>query len=143
MKSTFRHVGIVVNDIDVCLKFWLENFELDIHLDNLEITPFVDELLGLETAGLRTVKLSDQGGFILELLHFTNKNVHKEWVGDLATTGLTHIALNVLDLEKKVDLLVKKGYETLSSIKKSPDNKVKVVFVKGPENIMLELVQVI
>ena len=52
------------------------------------------------------MKLSDQGGFVLELLHFTNKNVHKEWVGDLATTGLTHIALNVLDLEKKVDLLI-------------------------------------
>jgi hypothetical protein len=29
----------------------------------------------------------------------------------------------------------------LSEIKTSPDNKVKVVFVRGPEGIMLELVQ--
>jgi hypothetical protein len=40
-----------------------------------------------------------------------------------------------------VNNLKKQNYLPLSDIKISPNKKVKVVFVKGPEAIMLELVQ--
>jgi hypothetical protein len=45
------------------------------------------------------------------------------------------------NLDKLVDILRKLDYQTLSDIKTSPNKKVKVVFVRGPEGIMLELVQ--
>jgi uncharacterized protein Yka (UPF0111/DUF47 family) len=67
--------------------------------------------------------------------------VNNSWSGDLKTTGLTHIALTIDNLEELVDNLSKQNYQMLSEIKTSPDNKVKVVFVRGPEGIMLELVQ--
>ena len=59
----------------------------------------------------------------------------------MKTTGLTHIALTVDNLDDLVDNLKKQNYKPLSDIKISPNKKVKVVFVKGPEAIMLELVQ--
>jgi hypothetical protein len=45
------------------------------------------------------------------------------------------------NLEESVDNLKKQNYQPLSEIKISPNKKVKVVFVRGPEGIMLELVQ--
>jgi hypothetical protein len=45
------------------------------------------------------------------------------------------------NLDDLVDNLEKQNYQQLSEIKLSPNKKVKVVFVKGPEAIMLELVQ--
>jgi hypothetical protein len=59
----------------------------------------------------------------------------------LKTTGLTHIALNVDNLEELVGNLKKLKYQTLSGIKTSPDQRVNVVFVKGPEALLLELVE--
>jgi hypothetical protein len=85
--------------------------------------------------------LIDSKGFIIELLKFDNYQVDNSWSGDLKTTGLTHIALNVDNLEKLVGNLNKLRYQTLSGIKTSPNRKVKVVFVKGPEALMLELVE--
>jgi hypothetical protein len=40
-----------------------------------------------------------------------------------------------------VDNLKKQNYQLMSEIKISPNGKVKVVFVKGPEGLMLELVE--
>jgi hypothetical protein len=67
--------------------------------------------------------------------------VDDSWSGDLKTTGLTHIALTVDNLDELVQNLKNQNCEPLSEIKLSPNKKVKVVFVKGPESIMLELVQ--
>jgi hypothetical protein len=45
------------------------------------------------------------------------------------------------NLDELVGNLKNQNYQTISEIKTSPNKKVKVVFVKGPEAIMLELVQ--
>jgi catechol 2,3-dioxygenase-like lactoylglutathione lyase family enzyme len=75
------------------------------------------------------------------LLKFENYQVENSWSRDLKTTGLTHIALTVDNLDQLVEILRNLDYQTLSDIKTSPNKKVNVVFVRGPEGIMLELVQ--
>jgi len=67
--------------------------------------------------------------------------VGNSWFGDLKTTGLTHIALTVDNLDELVDRLKKENYQTLSAVKTCPNKKVQVLFIRGPEAIMLELVQ--
>ncbi len=112
-----------------------------LHIEALEESPYIDELLAIKNPALKTVKLIDSKGFIIELLKFDNYQVGNSWSGDLKTTGLTHIALTVDNLDELVKVLVKNDYQTLSDIKVSPNGKVKVVFVKGPEGLMLELVE--
>jgi hypothetical protein len=85
--------------------------------------------------------LIDSKGFIIELLKFENYQVENSWAGDLKTTGLTHVAITVDNLDELVDTLRKLDFQTISEIKTSPNQKVKVVFVRGLEGIMLELVQ--
>lgn len=75
------------------------------------------------------------------LSKFDNYPVDNWWSGDLKTARLTHIALIVDNLDELVDNLKKQNYQPLSEIKIYPNMKVKVVFVKGPEATMLELVQ--
>jgi catechol 2,3-dioxygenase-like lactoylglutathione lyase family enzyme len=141
MINTTRHVGIVVKDLAKTTDFWINLIGFKLHIDAIEQSPYIDELLGIPNPGLRTVKLIDENGFIIELLEFTNYPAKVSWEGNLATTGLTHIALTVTDLESLTTKLKESNYKFISEIKKSPNGAVKVVFVKGPEGLMLELVE--
>ena len=134
-------MGIVVNDLDKTKDFWINTLGFNLKIEAKEQSPYIDELLAIRDPGLTTVKLIDSNGFIIELLKFENYQVGKSWSGDLKTNGLTHIALTVDNLDELADRLKRENYQTLSEIKKSPNNKVKVLFVRGPEAIMLELVQ--
>ena len=134
-------MGIVVNDLGKNKDFWMNSLGFQLHVEALEQSPYIDELLAIKDPNLTTVKLIDSKGFIIELLKFDNYQVEKFWSGDLKTTGLTHIALTVDDIEELVGNLKKLNYQLLSEIKMSPNGKVKVVFVKGPEGLMLELVE--
>jgi catechol 2,3-dioxygenase-like lactoylglutathione lyase family enzyme len=141
MANTTRHVGIVVKDIAKTKDFWINLIGFKLHIDAKEISPYIDELLGIANPELRTVKLIDENGFIIELLKFANYPAKDNWEGNLATTGLTHIALTVSDLESLTSKLKENDYKFISEIKNSPNGAVKVVFVKGPEGLMLELVE--
>ena len=141
MANTARHVGIVVKDIAKTTDFWTNLIGFKLHIDAIEQFPYIDELLGIPNPGLRTVKLIDENGFIIELLEFANYPAKDNWEGNLAATGLTHIALTVDDLESLTTKLKENNYKFISEIKKSPNGAVKVVFVKGPEGLMLELVE--
>jgi catechol 2,3-dioxygenase-like lactoylglutathione lyase family enzyme len=131
----------VVDDLEKTRDFWINILGFKLHTETKEESPYIDELVATKDPALTTVKLIDSKGFIIELLKFDNYEVVNSWSGDLKTTGLTHIALTVDNLDKLVDILRKLDYQTLSDIKTSPNKKVKVVFVRGPEGIMLELVQ--
>ncbi len=131
----------MVNDLEKTRDFWINTLGFKLHIEAKEESPYIDELLAIKDPMLTTVKLIDSKGFIIELLKFENYKVENSWSGDLKTTGLTHIALTVDNLDELVEILKKLDYQTFSEIKISPNKKVKVVFVRGPEGIMLELVQ--
>jgi catechol 2,3-dioxygenase-like lactoylglutathione lyase family enzyme len=141
MANTTRHVGIVVKDLAKTTDFWTNLLGFKLQIDAIEQSPYIDELLGIPNPGLRTVKLIDENGFIIELLEFANYPAKVIWEGSLVTTGLTHIALTVDDLGSLTTKLKENNFKFISEIKKSPNGAVKVVFVKGPEGLMLELVE--
>ena len=131
----------MVNDLEKTKDFWINALGFKPHIEAKEESPYIDELIAIKDPRLTTVKIIDSNGFIIELLKFENYKVENSWSGDLKTTGLTHIALSVDNLDELVDILRKLDYQTISDIKTSPNKKVKVVFVRGPEGIMLELVE--
>ena len=143
MSNLARHVGIVVNDLEKSVHFWQEIIGFKAVSDNIEPSPYIEELLSLNATNLRTVKFSDNKGFIVELLKFESSNKESDWQGDLSTTGLTHIALTVENVEQLVNKLNEFSYTSLSKIMKSPNGQVKVVFINGPENLKLEMVEVL
>jgi catechol 2,3-dioxygenase-like lactoylglutathione lyase family enzyme len=141
MANTARHVGVVVKDIAKAIDFWTNLIGFKLHVDAKEVSPYIDELLGMKIPELRTVKLIDENSFILELLEFRNYPGKDNWEGNLASTGLTHIALTVDNLDSLTSKLKQNNYEFVSNIMNSPNGIVSVVFVRGPEGLMLELVE--
>jgi catechol 2,3-dioxygenase-like lactoylglutathione lyase family enzyme len=141
MITGVRHTGIVVNDIENGIKFWVELLGFDVVIDQIEEGEFIDKLLGLSDVSVRTVKLAAQDGSLVELLHFRSHKSLPIWDGNPYKTGLTHIALNTRDLGKIVFRLEQNGYYKVNKIQKSPNGKVLVCYIIGFENTLLELVE--
>ena len=92
----------MVNDLEKTRDFWIKNLGFKLHIEAKEVSPYIDELLAVKDPRLTTVKLIDSKGFIIELLKFENYQVENSWSGDLKTTGFTHIALTVDNLDELV-----------------------------------------
>ena len=138
MISGVRHTGIVVSDIENAIKFWVDLLGFKIETDQLEEGEFIDLLLGLKNVSVRTVKLSAENGTLVELLFFNSHKGLEKWEGSPFKTGITHIALNVQNIDVLVSNLMHNGY---NPYQKSPNGKVLVCYLVGFENVLLELVQ--
>ena len=141
MINGVRHTGIVVNEIENAIKFWVNLLGFKVVMDQIEEGEFIDKLLGLEKVSVRTVKLAAQDGSLVELLHFISHKSLPTWDGNPYKTGLTHIAFNVADISNMVSILEQNGYSQINRYQKSLSGKVLVCYVKGFEGLLLELVE--
>jgi len=141
MKSGIRHVGIVVQDIQKSINFWLDHFDFSIFLDQIEEGPFIEHLLNIPKVKIRTVKMNGQDNSLIELLYFFEKKDVDLWQGNLTSTGLTHLALNVNNLNEKIKKLQSNGFKIINTPRKSENGSVLVAFVEGPEGLLIELVE--
>ena len=141
MKSGIRHVGIVVQDIQKSINFWRDHFDFSIYLDQIEEGEFIEHLLKIPNVKVRTVKMKGQDNSLIELLYFFEKQDIDQWRGNLTSTGLTHLAVNINNLNEKIKNLQSHGFELINQPRKSENGSVLVAFVNGPEGILVELVE--
>ena len=141
MKSGIRHVGIVVQDIEQSINFWRDHFDFSIFLDQIEEGKFIEHLLNMPKVKVRTVKMKGQDNSLIELLYFYEKKDIDLWRRNLTSTGLTHLALNIINLNEKVNNLQSEGFKLINTPRKSENGSVLVAFIEGPEGILLELVE--
>ena len=102
---------------------------------------FMNKIHNLKNVKLKTYKLKSKNNDIIELLKFKTFKDKKKWKGKIYSTGLTHIALTVKNLNQTYVRLKRKGVKFKSLPQNSPDGYAKVAFCVGPENLMLELVE--
>ncbi len=143
MISGVRHTGIVVNDIDGAINFWVNLLELKIVSNEVETGDFIDRLLGLKDVSVQTVKLIAKDKTMIELLQFRSHPSSEVWGGTPYSSGLTHVALRTSDLSALVSRLNTQGFYAINEAQISPDGKVKVCYLVGFERVLLELVEVI
>ena len=65
-----RHTGIVVADLDRSLAFYRDLLGLEVVRELDERGEYIDRITGLDGVRVRTVKLADAGGGMVELLKF-------------------------------------------------------------------------
>jgi len=87
--------------------------------------------------------LAAPDGNLLELLYFHSHPDKQRWEGRPYSTGFTHIALTVQNLEETLRRLKLVGASVPAEPQLSPDGQVKVIYASGPEGVLLELVEVI
>lgn len=143
MTVAIRHVGLVVADLDVSLKFWCDTMGFVVSRQMEESGPHIDIMMGLEGVRVTTAKLADPYGNLLELLYFHSHSDKQNWEGKPYSTGFTHIALTVQNLDETLSQLKLFGGSVPAEPQLSPDGNVKVIYATGPEGVLLELVEII
>lgn len=145
MKISVRHFGISVNNLAKMQKFFTHNLGFKILRKMREKGDFIDKILNLKNVKVTTVKLKDKQNNIIELLKFHNySNKSRNWKGKIYSIGPTHIALNVKNLDSFFLKNKKnKKFKFNCPPQISQDGKAKVTFCKGPEKLIIELVEVL
>lgn len=140
MFINLRHIGIVTDNLEKSLEFYKDILGLEIKTESLENKDFIDRVLKLKNASLKTVKLMDKKGGIVELLHYDNpqSKIIKRGINDL---GLSHFALTVEGLDSLYDKTSSNDIEFISVPTLTPNNKAKVCFCYDPNGVMIELVE--
>ena len=141
MITQIRHTGLVVANLELSLSFWrdLLGFKVEKQMD--ETGPHIDAMMGLDDVKVTTVKMSAPDGGMIELLHFKSHPDIPEWLGKPYSTGFTHIAMTVHNLDLVYKKLSDAGVLFPAPPQYSPDGAVKVIYCKGPEGVLLELVE--
>ena len=142
-SAELRHVGIVVQDLSVNKSFWLDGMGFEQVSDMLESGEHIDAIMDAKNVIVQTVKLRDKRGLIIELLKFVAPKPKRSMLASPFRTGITHVAITVDDLNYYYEHLTNFGGKFHCSPQYSPDASVKFIYCRGPENIIIELVQML
>lgn len=143
MITAIRHTGLVVANLDKALSFWCDLMGFVVSKRMEESGSHIDAMMGLKDVRLTTVKLAAPDGNLIELLHFHTHPDKPVWQGQPNSTGFTHIAMTVNDLDATFALLSSAGVKFNAPPQLSPDGYAKVTYCRGPECVLLELVEVL
>lgn len=141
MIARIDHLNIVVSDLDRSIAFFrLLGFEegLGAELD----TAFLARLTGIANAGGRFVTLRHPGSNVtIELLKFVTDSGADPQLGRADRIGLRHLAFAVTDIESVVARLRADGVEFLSPIQTWEKTGKRLLYLRGPDGILLELAE--
>lgn len=143
MITAIRHTGLVVANLDRALHFWCNVLGFQVLKQMDEAGPHIDAMMGLDDVHVVTAKLSAPDGNVLELLQFHSHPDRAKWEGMPFSTGFTHIALTVRDLDQLVKTLRASDVTFPAPPQFSPDGNVKVIYGKCPDGVLIELVEVL
>jgi catechol 2,3-dioxygenase-like lactoylglutathione lyase family enzyme len=135
------HLNIVVSDLErtkefFCLLGFKEGIrsELDAH--------FLEKVTGIRGARGRFVALHHPGSSVaIELLKFDANTLPADDLGQADRIGFRHLAFAVADIEETVRRLIEAGVEFLSPIQTWEKTGKKLVYFRGPDDILLELAE--
>jgi len=136
----FRHVGIVVNDLDKMLWFYRDLIGLEILYDKIEEGRFLNHILNSDNKSPRIIKLGFDNKTIVELLYFGSCDVNKK---SLFENGYTHFALTINDVNFLYDKFIDNNLSVINTPTISDEKTVKVFFGMDPENNIIEFVELL
>ena len=136
-----RHTGLVVYNLEQAIRFWIDllGFKLLKKMD--ESGSHIDKMMGLKDVRVTTAKLAAPDGNILELLKFESHSDQEYWHGKPFSTGFTHMAFTVNNLQALSEKMIAHGVHFFDKPQLSPDGNVKVIYCQGPEGVLLELAE--
>jgi catechol 2,3-dioxygenase-like lactoylglutathione lyase family enzyme len=137
----FRHVGIVVNDIEKQLYFYKDLLDLDILYHEIESGYFLNKILKTNKSVIDIYKLGKNNRTIVELLKYQNKDTKVKNNKSLSINGISHFAVTVSDLDFLYKKLLNEKIEFLSKPEINESKTHKVCFCRDYENNFIELVE--
>ena len=103
-----RHTGIVTKDLKKSLLFWNKYLGFKILKDVKEKGNLIDRIMLYKKVKVRTIKLKDKSGGLIEILYFKNAPKTKKNKILPYSNGLTHISVTIKNIYKLYEFLKKK-----------------------------------
>jgi len=100
-----RHTGIVTKDLKKSLYFWNKIFKFKVKKDLNESGKTLDNVLQKKNVKVRTLKLSDDYGNLVELLYFKSPKAIDKNKYFTNSIGITHLSVTV----KNINYIYKKN----------------------------------
>lgn len=141
MITRIDHLNIVVTDLEQAIAFFrLLGFEEGL---GAELDPaFLTRLTGIAGVDGRFVTLRHPGSqTTIELLKFAADSGADPLLGRADRVGLRHLAFAVADIEEAADRLRAAGVAFLSPIQTWEKTGKRLVYLRGPDGILLELAE--
>ncbi|KZL15753.1 Glyoxalase-like domain protein [Pseudovibrio axinellae] len=136
------HVTIVVRELEEASAFFkLLDFEVvkSVEIRGPVFSQYMD-VPDLEADHITLVLKGHSPRFEIQLLHYKNPAPHVDpHAYDLCKTGYNHLCFAVTNLDERITHLKAAGVELRSQVLEFHDRK--LVFVRGPEDITVELAQ--
>jgi catechol 2,3-dioxygenase-like lactoylglutathione lyase family enzyme len=138
----FRHTGIITNDIDKSLRFYKDILGLEVIQDFYDDSDYINEITNINNGAAHFIKLKMLDGTVLELLEYPTHKT-KPFDIEIINVGLPHIALQVEDISYTYDHLISHNIQVLSKPVLSSEGIAKVFFCLDPDNVRVEIVEMI
>ena len=142
MISSFRHVGVVVKDMESAMRFYCDYLEHEVIVDFIEKGDYFNRLIGLVETEARVVKVHSPDGIYLELIEFLNHPVVDRQQDSLASIGCNHFCFTVTEIDDLYEKLVDRGVEFISPPLASDFDPVKTCFCYDPDRTLVQFVEV-
>ena len=137
----YRHTGIICQNMNKSIFFYKNILGMEVIQDFWDNSNYINKITGLKNANVHMVKLQMQSGEILELLSYPT-HPRKLPKLPLYNVGILHIALEVSNIDKIYKKFNKK-IKFLSKPIVSSEKFAKVCFCLDPNNVRVELVQIL
>ena len=136
------HVNIVVEDLDEVSRFFMA-FGFEVQDQSKLSGDWISRTFGLDVVDASYIKLTLPGDTVSrELIQFRTPPARKiPDPGQANTAGYRHLAFRVNDIEAAIALVLEQGIEPFSEIQEYVPKRKKLVYFRGPEDILLELAQ--
>jgi catechol 2,3-dioxygenase-like lactoylglutathione lyase family enzyme len=135
-----RHVGIVTFCLEQSIKFYNQlGYKLRNNI-TIENGKQIEQYYQTKYIEVEIAKLYNEENDCIELLNIRNIYINKT-TESLKTSGITHIAFTVKNIEEVRRTIENIGGEIVCEPQISNDNKYCVFFCKDPNGVFLELVE--
>jgi glyoxylase I family protein len=138
----YRHTGIITSNMEKSVDFYHRILGLEIIQDFTDRSDYINKITNIENGEAHFVKLRGADNFVLELLEYPTHrtNLHNL---SIINTGICHLALQVSSAENMYENLVKENIRVLSKPILSSEGIAKVFFCLDPDNVRVEMVEML
>lgn len=136
----FRHIGIVVNNLEKMIWFYRDFLGLDVMYDKTEHGFFLNHILNSKDLSPKIIKLGKDGKTMVELLYFGKSKKRKK---TLFLNGYTHFAITVKNVEEIYTEFIRNNLKVINEPMISEESNVSVFFGLDPEDNIIEFVEVL
>lgn len=142
MVGSIHHHGIVVEDLEEAVAFYVEHFDLE---EEYRITAEPDGfggLLGVDRpAPAEIAFLRDDAGMRVELEEHESAGRVVDDIADPTDVGYAHLCFEVEDVDVAYEELAAAGVEFVSPPGTATDSGAHIVYCRDPSGNLLELIE--